>query len=242
MDDPAKKVKKLYCNQCHQNTNHVLKSSHTRFADEAPGLICRSTYNMWVCAGCESAALEEAWNIQPEPLPDEELAFDDEEDEFTYYPPRSTRHVVGKHYAKLGEKLASIYQECVICFNAGAYVLCAAGLRSLLEGICADKKVKGRNLEERIDHLEFLLPNKNIVRHLHHFRFIGNRAMHELEAPGADDVRLAIGVIEDLMNFLYELDYKASRLKLKKAKRHRKNLSKRSETVKRSLIATASIN
>ncbi len=64
-------------------------------------------------------------------------------------------------------------------------MLCAAGLRSLLEGICHDQKAAGRNLEERIDSLQFVVPNKNLVRHLHAFRFTGNKAMHELEAPAA---------------------------------------------------------
>ena len=41
---------------------------------------------------------------------------------------------------------------------------------------------------------------------------MGNKAMHELEPPSRDDLKLAIEVIEDLMNFLYELDYKASKL------------------------------
>ena len=51
---------------------------------------------------------------------------------------------------------------------------------------------------------------------------MGNDALHELTAPKRAEVELAIGVIEDLLNFFYELDYKASRLRemrrIKKAK------------------------
>lgn len=65
--------------------------------------------------------------------------------------------------------------------------------------------------------MKSLLP-VNIVRNLHGFRFIGNRAVHELEAPDKSELGLAIDVIEDLLNFLYSLDYKASILgKLKAA-------------------------
>ena len=42
---------------------------------------------------------------------------------------------------------------------------------------------------------------------------MGNVAAHELEAPNREDLKLAIEVIEDLLNFLYELDYKAQQLK-----------------------------
>jgi hypothetical protein len=35
--------------------------------------------------------------------------------------------------------------------------------------------------------------------------------------PERETVKLAIGVMDDLLNYLYELDYKASRLTKKKA-------------------------
>jgi len=56
-------------------------------------------------------------------------------------------------------------------------------LRALLEGICQDKRIKGKNLKAKIEGLKSLLPNKNIIRNLHHFRFMGNEAIHELAAP-----------------------------------------------------------
>jgi len=79
------------------------------------------------------------------------------------------------------------------------------------------KNIDGKNLEQRIDHLEAILP-ANIVQNLHGFRFMGNEALHELGAPDPKDLRLAIEVSEDLLNFLYELDYKASRLPKQKPK------------------------
>ena len=96
-------------------------------------------------------------------------------------------------------------------FNSGLYVLTAVGLRALIEGICADKNVSGANLNQKINNLTSLLP-PNIVDSLHSFRFMGNKTAHELNAPDKEDLRLAIEVIEDLLNFLYELDYKAKLL------------------------------
>ena len=71
--------------------------------------------------------------------------------------------------------------------------------------------MRGKNLEVKIDNLSSILP-ANIVINLHSFRFIGNDAIHELTPPKAEALRLAIEIVEDLLNFLYELDYKASRL------------------------------
>ncbi len=53
---------------------------------------------------------------------------------------------------------------------------------------------------------------KNIVSNLHSLRFIGNEAAHELAAPTVEELKLAIEICEDLLNYLYELDYKAQKL------------------------------
>lgn len=130
-----------------------------------------------------------------------------------YFPERSQYDLAPKPYTKLTPKLAALYSEAITCYNREALILCAAGLRALLEGICQDKKIKGRNLKVKIEGLKTLLPNKNIIRNLHHFRFMGNEAVHELAAPKRTELALAISVIEDLLNFIYELDYKASQLR-----------------------------
>jgi len=121
---------------------------------------------------------------------------------------------------KLKPKLRGIYRETIDSFNSGSLILCTAGLRALLEGVCDDKRITGKVLRDKINNLQPLLPNKNIIKNLHHFRFTGNKAVHRLEAPERPGTRLAIEVMEDLLNFLYELDYKASRLrKFKKTKK-----------------------
>jgi len=53
---------------------------------------------------------------------------------------------------------------------------------------------------------------QNIVSNLHSIRFLGNEAAHELIAPTYHELSLAIEICEDLLNFLYELDYKATSL------------------------------
>ncbi len=136
---------------------------------------------------------------------------DDEEQE--YFPERSKKFLVPKPYFKLKIALSDIYNEAITCYNGKAPILCAAGLRALLEGICQDKRIKGKNLKVKIEGLKTRLPNKNIIRNLHHFRFMGNDAVHKLTAPKSNELALAVRVIEDLLNFFYELDYKASQLR-----------------------------
>jgi hypothetical protein len=107
--------------------------------------------------------------------------------------------------------LAYIYEESIRAFNANCPLLCAGGLRALLEGICKDKMARGSNLEKKINGLAQWVP-ASVLANLHGFRFLGNRAMHDLEVPAYKDLALAVEVMEDVMNAIYELDYKSGRL------------------------------
>jgi uncharacterized protein DUF4145 len=204
MVDEKIQRKRLYCNRCQHETNHALKGEHKGiFGDPELGEPEeRLTYRLWICMGCERGLLEEEYWTGALPWAD-----------YEYFPKRSQHSLIAKPYSKLKPQLTAIYQEAITCYNEKALILCTAGLRALLEGICLDRKIKGNNLKAKIEGLKAILPNKNIIRNLHHFRFMGNDAVHELTAPKPTEVALAIGVIEDLLNFFYELDYKASQLR-----------------------------
>lgn len=199
------------------DTHHELKYLHRRAlvqvvqtgpGEEFEDVVYEENYEylLWVCCGCDTGTLGEAYN-NTEMQNLKGLYW-----ESTYYPKRKRHDLPCKHFYKLGPNLAKIYREVIACFNADAKILCAVGLRALLEGVCADKGIKDGTLEKKIGGLDTFLP-KNIVDSLHGFRFMGNEAAHELQAPTEDDLRLAIEVMEDLLDFLYSLDYKASRLR-----------------------------
>lgn len=204
-------VKHIYCNSCKDFTNHIRKATHVKNdiqdPEDKPPEIWRIESILWACAGCETAVLESRLIVEHSeekspPIVNALLEF---------APERHRDDLPTKSFRKLPKKLGAIYQEVIQAFNKKLYILTAAGLRALIEGICADKNIGGHNLVEKIDNLISILP-QNIVANLHGFRFIGNVAMHELNPPSRDDLRLAIEVSEDLLNFIYELDYKSSRL------------------------------
>ena len=213
---------RVYCNRCGRETNHVCKGEHRHEYTELDGPGGRPTgwwhrniYRLLICAGCETATLEESYTDVSHYDPEQD---DDFYYQISYSPQRKHGSQRVKRFRQLPKKLDQIYSEAVQAYNATLHVLCAVGLRALIEGICTDKGIKGRNLQERIDALEGLLP-KNIVENLHNFRFMGNEAVHELTAPGDTELRLAIEVCEDLLNYLYDLDYKTSRLAIARKRR-----------------------
>ncbi len=203
--EPLEKAR-FYCNRCGNETNHELKGAHSsRFDSEDGGFSEVMGYKFWICMGCEHGLLQESyWNSM----------MGDNDEEYAYFPPCSRDAAIPKNYSKLKPHLKALYQEAITAYHHQAFILCAAGLRALMEGICQDRRIKGKNLKIKIDGLRPLLPNKSIIRNLHQFRFMGNEAVHELAAPKPYELKLAIGVIEDLLNFFYELDHKASQLRL----------------------------
>jgi hypothetical protein len=209
--------RQIFCNSCRNKTHHELVFVHqcaenvvflnpdTPHEEVEDWDECE--YRLWVCRGCGTAVLEKALycDLTEQWLPD-------------YYPKREHRDLPQKGFQELNRRLTSIYREVIESFNAGLQILCAVGLRALLEGICADKGVEGKTLEEKINRLDRFLPS-SIVKNLHGFRFMGNEAAHELQAPDLEELRVAIDVMEDLLNYLYALDYKAQWLPKRRRER-----------------------
>ena len=216
---------RIFCNCCRVFTNHKL--AHTRpFDHRSDDEDDHGEYGesrLWFCAGCETCTLEEysTANFMFSQSSDEAFS----QDYVTvYHPKRAIGFRSFKVFQKLPHKLQRAYIETINCFNDKSHLLCAAGLRALIEGICKDKGIRGRDLESKIDHMTDVLPEE-IVKNLHGFRFIGNDAVHKLIFPAELELSLAIEVVEDILNFLYALNYKASMLEQLKGKETRKKVS-----------------
>lgn len=156
-------------------------------------------YYLWVCCGCDSATFQIDADVN---------GFGPETD---FYPRRSSNNRSVKQFLQLKENLKSVYREVIECFNARLRLTCAMGLRALLEGICIDRGILDKEawgLEAKLDKLDEgkHLPS-NIVESLHSFKFLGDHAAHRLEAPKQDELELAVDVMEDLLNYLYEREY-----------------------------------
>jgi hypothetical protein len=197
-------TKLVYCNRCGHETNHRKRGQYEHRkeynTEEWDGWF-RELVILESCCGCDAPSLlivSETSDSGPE----EEIS-----------PPRKFSIRDSKRFNKLPDPLRLIYEETVDALNSRSLVLCTLGLRTLLEGVCIDKGIKARNLENKIDGLTTFLPSKNIINSLHGLRFSGNDAAHKMKSLERRELQHALDVMEDLLNYLYELDYKASQLK-----------------------------
>ena len=208
----------IYCNGCQQNTRHVLVASK-EYRHDSPDENAGwwGEYRLWACAGCDTCVMQDYYTASY--MVSYTADGESQIYENIYHPKRASSSRPSKHFVNLPERLNTLYSEVVKSNNEELHLLCAAGLRSLLEGVCSGKGIRGANLEEKIEGMKSLLP-ESIVKNLHEFRFMGNRAVHELEAPNNFELSTALDVIEDILNFFYALDYKASVLgKIRAARR-----------------------
>lgn len=222
-------IRKLYCNTCKTVTSHEVKGLHSRReVQSAENQIIFSEeweYRFWACRGCDTALLEEAYTNDGM-INGTGNVFDS-----TYYPRRARELWPQRRYRHLDPKLRSIYKEVITTFNAGAMIACALCLRALLEGICVSKGITDEvawGLEKKLMKLgEGNHVPSNIVEYLSSFKFIGDDAAHRLEARSPEELTSAIGVMEDLLNFLYDVEYEL----LTKAKKLAELRSKRSGAI-----------
>lgn len=217
---------RFLCAECKRETNHdvVVKEEKTESTEEF------TLWSEWAvvrCAGCETMSFaERTWFSE-----DRDPGTGQIRPNVTLYPKRNENSLQIKNYPSVPQKLRRIYSEIIECFNSDCLTLCAAGLRALVEGMCADKKVGGvstsytkkdgtlgtrrkRDLEGKIDGLvenKFLTESHAAILHKH--RFLGNRAVHELESPSSESLSAAIGILELTLENLYELSKMAKRMK-----------------------------
>jgi hypothetical protein len=191
---------KALCEDCGRETNHDV--IHDYEIGENDEYYWHSTYQIIRCCGCDTISFRE------------ETITEDDYDPFTgkpgpaikLYPPRiAGRKPLDNNY-HLPTNIRRIYREVLSTLNNSSVILAAIGLRTLIEAICIDQEVKGKNLEKKIDglHTQGILSEKQ-AKILHTHRFLGNVATHEITAAKPVELVTALDIAETLLKTIYIL-------------------------------------
>jgi hypothetical protein len=173
-------------------------------------------YQFYVCQGCGAACLHEATRV----LIESEFMFSSfsptrlPPDNVTGYwdnspPPEK---LSPKSYNGLPKKLEIVYREAIQAYNADMLLSCAIIMRALIEGVCVEKEITDTDaygLQKKLNLLKDrkILP-ENVVEGLSVFKFMGDNAAHHLEISDKQTIKLALEVIEDVLNGLFEVNYR----------------------------------
>ena len=227
---------KLYCQSCKQKTNHgyILKHEINQLTEGEWDFQWEAKYYITQCLGCDSIAFLRVYG-------DEDMLEQDWEGNFVHYtekqiyPEEPTKsflkneviHTV-KDFEKAPESIVELYNQVVSSVNSRHYLLCAVGLRMIVEAICKETEVvegfvrdeegkkivkkKGNeairnNLEGKINGLQTagIIVEKQ-AETLHQIRHLGNVSAHELEVPKRGTIRKGIEIIENMITNIFELE------------------------------------
>ncbi|MCF7839762.1 MAG: DUF4145 domain-containing protein [Candidatus Marinimicrobia bacterium] len=209
-------TRKLFCNTCKTETNHTLTAISDRvqhdfdnsdIAHRSPIWTEIYQYRFWVCNGCDSALLEEATS-------DDACIDQDGEQLFAskYFPRPLTTELPEIRYSSLTDPLRKIYKEVIGCFNNNFLIACAISMRALIEGVCLQHYITDADAWNLSDKLKKLGQEKNlredVVNVLLDLKFMGDDGAHRLVIPDKQELLLAIRIVEELLNVLYEIDFK----------------------------------
>ena len=222
------------CLRCKRETEHQVVTPSFResgsHGEDDWSVDWQDDYQVLQCGGCKGVTFRHYhWfseDVSPwEPNPGTE----------TLYPKRDGR--AARQFEDTPSGLSLLYAEVVDCFNSDSHILCAAGLRALVEGLCADRGVqdgpvptndggikRAKNLEGKIYGLhERGFVTAEAANFLHAHRFLGNEAVHELSRPPREELALALDIVEHMLEQVYEIPAKAASLNQARALRRGKS-------------------
>jgi len=201
---------RISCEKCGGDRNHrVVKQHEEKFEDPEAAYWEVDRYQVCKCRGCDSVRFCHENYVIGGYGPDGEYAPTTK----VYPVPSTQRRPVRTPLRKI-PVVGEIYRETVGAINAGLFVLAAAGIRAIVEGVCKDRRIRGKNLKEKIDGLAakgFLAERQ--ASFLHEARYLGNTALHKIKRPSESSVMLGLDIVEGLLNAIYLLADKARHLR-----------------------------
>jgi hypothetical protein len=200
------------CRSCAKSTRHLVLFCHVHETD--PEYYHeKDSWGVIRCEGC--------WTVSFQYRNDDfEQVYEDSEGNIEHvvvinsYPRGVPDHKpLGGTYW-LPELIRKVYKQTLSAYGEKAYVLASIGLRATIEAVCNHLKVSGTNLEKRIDQLfKGGHVSNGDKKRLHAIRFLGNDAAHEVKEPSASDLKVALDIVEHLLNSVFILEHNARSLK-----------------------------
>ena len=215
------KTIRTHCNECGKIINHQILMDYCEYGqdildsdyDLIHGKIdytadFRHDYQIIKCSGCDTISYRNFYYFSE---------YQDLDNDGTWeeiFPASIKRKK--EDYKYLAAKLLQIYNEVITAYNDGCFILCAAGIRAILEGICKDKGITKGKLDKKIKMMcEKGFVSQQYENILHILRFLGNDVLHELQKPTQEEIEAALDIIEHVIESLYEIIGKAEIIKHK---------------------------
>ncbi len=202
---------KDYCPRCCILTNHEVIHKEKISGDPVEHFSWSESYEIIQCKGCDNIQFRKVnwdetmigWDYEIQ----EHVPYS----ERTYFPPSVNGHKRLRNFYEIPERIRVVYNETLECLKGKCYLLAGVGLRAIIEAVCLDQEINGKDLATKINNLtKGKLITEKDSRRLHSIRFLGNDSVHEMEVPKESKLRIALDIVEHLINNLYLIDIDAN--------------------------------
>jgi hypothetical protein len=190
---------KTKCPECAGNTNHSLLFEISQPEIDYPETTL--VFQIVQCKGCDTISLlyselEEGLIECEFNFPSDHLYNFASQEIFLKYPERK----------KIPKIIQDVYKEMESALKTDLYLLAGIGLRTIVEAICIDQKVTGRNLQTKISILKELgHVSDKALPFIDRLREIGNISAHQIQTIDTDSLKHAVEIINHLLKSVYIL-------------------------------------
>ena len=204
---PEEKYIIIPCDECDRDTRHkILALTKTHLQDPGGNVDLWAENQIVQCQKCLTITFSVASQFS------EDMDYDPRTGDSyipttrKYYPNRITGRPVMQEAHLLPHSVYKIYEESHNALCADLKIMAGFGIRAIIEAICKDNNMTGRNLQHKIDSLA----NAGLITQagstiLHNLRFMGNAAAHEMKAHTLKELNAAFDVVEYLLKGVYIL-------------------------------------
>ncbi len=106
--------------------------------------------------------------------------------------------------------LSRIYQESILALNSDQPILSGIGIRAIIETVSNEEQAAGNDLAQKINGLVAKgVLTKDGADILHKIRALGNQAAHSVKVHSSTELKLAMDVVEHLLQAVYILPHHA---------------------------------
>lgn len=214
VESPEKEELWLPCQGCGRATYHKTLAQVSGSDDNEDGSIqVWDTYRVVQCLGCHTVSFchdsscSEDMDVDPK-TGDMVLVVTKK-----LYPSRVAGRSELRDAYFLPHGVYRVYQEALGALANDLRIAAGFGIRAIVEAVCADHKIVGKDLQVKIDQLlaKGLITKDGAVI-LHGLRFMGNDAVHEMKIHTDEEMHAAFNVAENLLQNFYIIPKHAEKL------------------------------
>lgn len=195
-----------YCNECKKETNHLVKKEY-RIKPYSDDYQYESIYQIVECCGCSYVSFRRI-NVDYENY-DYDYAGNPKPSISKYLYPiplKNHKNFDFLELYELPEKVRKIYQDTLKCYANESKILVGVGLRACIEAVCKDLNFTTGDLRDKIKDLkEDGYISESNADLLHAIRFLGNDAVHDISEAKANELEVALRIVEHLFENVYIL-------------------------------------